>query len=126
MKPIAKKSHIAQIRERIESDQLTTQQVLLWSHEAFCHHQFEEYCAFVEELTEGWSQVREDILYSSVFRGFWISEWSLRNKVEFLPFAIESEDYEYVLDEYLFIHDHKRLLEEDEFMNRYAHLLKLL
>jgi len=119
-------THIQQQLELILDEQSHAQELLRWTHEAYCLHQFGEYCAFVEVLTEGWLAVREDILYSPVFRGFWISEWTTRNRVEFLCFATDFPDYHYLKTEYLFIHSHERLLEEEEFMTKYGHLIKLI
>lgn len=125
MKTTAKR-HIQQQRELILDEQSQAQQLLKWSHEDYCNHQFGEYCAFVEALTEGWQSIREDILYSSVFRGFWNSEWATRNRAEFLDFAPDCPDQHYLKTEYLFIHSHERLLEDELFMTKYGHLIKLL
>jgi hypothetical protein len=125
MKTITTK-HIQQQRELIKDEQAQAQLLLTWTHEDYCIHQFGEYCAFVEALTEGWPAVREDILYSPVFRGFWTSEWATRNRLDFLAFATECPDYHYMKTEYLFIHSHERLLEDEEFMGRYGHLIKIL
>lgn len=119
-------THIQQQRELILDEQTQAQDLLKWSHEDYCFHQFGEYCAFVESLTEGWPAVREDILYSPVFRGFWNKEWAERNRIDFLAFAPECPDFHYLKTEYLFIHSHERLLEDDEFMTRYGHLIKIL
>lgn len=121
-----KTPHIQQQRDLILTDQEETQAVLHWNHEEYCLHQFGEYCAFVEALTEGWKSVREDILYSPTFRGFWNSEWARRNNEDFLCFAIDCPDYNYLKTEYLFLHCHERLLEDEEFMTRYSHILKLI
>lgn len=119
-------THIQQQRELILDEQSHVRELLRWSNEDYCMHQFGEYCAFVEALTQGWEAVREDILYSPVFRGFWISEWTTRNRLDFLCFADECPDYHYVKTEYLFLHSHERLLEEEAFMIRYGHLIKIL
>lgn len=121
-----KTPHIQQQRDLIQSGQDHAQNLLKWSHEEYCHHQFDEYCLFVEALTEGWTAVRQDILYSPVFRGFWNSEWDKRNREDFLEFAPDCPDYKYLKTEYLFIHSHERLLEEEEFMVKYSHILKLI
>lgn len=121
-----KTPHIQQQRDLIQSGQDQAQNLLHWSHEEYCLHQFEEYCLFVEALTEGWPAVRQNILYSPVFRGFWNSEWSKRNQEDFLEFAPDCPDYHYLKTEYLFIHCHERLLEDEEFMARYSNLIRIL
>ncbi|MDO9554561.1 hypothetical protein [Rhodonellum sp.] len=119
-------SHIGTIRRIHTHDMARVMHCLKWTQQEYCDFQFFQYCAFVDTLTEGWAKVREEILYSPVFRGFWNSEWAKRDAEEFLEFAMDIQDRDYVTSEYLFIHDHKRLLDEDEFMNRYSHLLKLI
>jgi hypothetical protein len=121
-----KTPHIQQQRNLIQTDQELAQTLLQWSHEEYCIHQFGEYCAFVEALTEGWAAVRQDILYSPVFRGFWNAQWAIRNREDFLEFATDCPDYHYLKTEYLFVHSHERLLEDEEFMTRYSHMLKLI
>lgn len=101
------------------------QDYLGMTSEAYCWHQFREYCAFVEGLTEGWDKVRKQLLYSPVFRGFWNNEWARRNREDFLPFAAGNE-LELNLAEYDYIHSHERLMHDEDFMDRYANILRII
>lgn len=101
------------------------QNCLGMTDEQYCWHQFNEYCAFVEKLTGGWGMIRAQLLYSPVFRGFWNNEWARRNREDFLPFA-EGLELETNLSEYDFIHSHVRLMNDEEFMDRYNNILKII
>lgn len=132
MKTLTKTSHIGTVRNNNLELKDQVQSCLDWTDQEYCDHQFEQYCEFVESLTTGWHKVREQILYSAVFRGFWNNNWSERDR-EFLGFAetflqdnTDPEDIAYVLDEYRFSNSAKRLLEDDEFMSKYYQILKLL
>lgn len=106
-------------------DMKAVQNCLGMTSEQYCQHQFREYCAFVETIAEGWEKVRTQILYSPVFRGFWNNEWARRNREDFLPFAADM-DLEVNLAEYDFIHSHERLMHDDEFMERYNNVLRII
>ena len=127
MKTTSPKTHIGSIRFQSATEAEQVQHILGWSHGEWCEFQFAEYCAFVEAISYGYPAVKTDLLYSPVFRGFWNNEWTQRDRIEFLDFAPESDLPAEVLEtEYRFIHSHERLLEEDLFMVKYSHLLKLL
>ncbi|MCH7400096.1 hypothetical protein MM236_19025 [Belliella sp. DSM 107340] len=126
MKTISPNTHIGKIRTEQRSDMSQVCNILGWTPEQYCRYQFKQYCAFVEALSTDWPKIREQILYSPVFRGFWNNEWANRDKYEFLSFAPDNADHSYNLSEYLFIHDHERLLEEDQFMIKYNNILKIL
>lgn len=121
-----KTTHIQKVRDRNQAEMKQVQDILSWSQERYCEYQFAQYCRFVEELTEGWEMVRKEILYSPVFRGFWINEWNLRDHQDFLCFATECTDSRYNLEEYLFLHDTDRLMEDDLFMTKYSNILNII
>ncbi|PSL06568.1 hypothetical protein [Cecembia rubra] len=132
MKTLSPKSHIGKVRKASKDQKQEIQDLLMWSDDAYCRFQFREYCHFVETLTTGWLKVREQILYSPVFRGFWNNEWNARDR-EFLEFTdsfskypLDQQERVYCMTEYMLLHSHKALLEDDEFMMRYYQILKLL
>lgn len=127
MKTTRPQTHIQTQRLTAASEAEQVQSLLSWTHEDYCTIQFKEYCAFVESISEGYPQVQKEILYSPVFRGFWNNEWNRRDRQEFLEHAIDSGLTRDVLEtEYFFIHCHEVLLEDDAFMIRYSHILKLI
>jgi len=120
-------THIAKVR--LESLTLSGQvmELLGWSWEQYTEHQFEQYCLFVDKVCQGWPRVREEILYSPVFRGFWINEWNQRNEWDWLPLATDCrDDFALIYDEYLYNHSHVRLLADDYFLSAYNHLLEVM
>ena len=124
-------SHIQSVRRQMEDARQSVQSCLRWSHMEYCEYQFEQYVLFADLLTEGWPRVREQILYSPLFRGFWNNQWLIRDKADFLPFAMEMDarnisELVYMREEYLFLHSAHRLIEEDDFMRAYNQVLKLL
>jgi hypothetical protein len=128
MKTLSKQStHIGKVRE---SDLTTTEQVqkvLEWTHEQYCNHQYEEYESFLARENIEHPVICQELRYSEIFRGFWINEWTLRNQQEFLPFALDCEmDVAYITDEYLFINNHKRLINDHFFMDKYEYMLNLI
>lgn len=120
-------THIARIRQSSASHAEKVQALLHWTHEDYTTIQFKEYCLFVELISEGYPEVRNEILYSPVFRGFWNNEWNRRDKEEFLENALDSGLPRDILEtEYFFLHSSEALLEDDAFMFRYAQILKMI
>ncbi|WP_286755471.1 hypothetical protein [Roseivirga sp. UBA838] len=120
------KTHIAKVRAAMQTTREQVQQLLGWDQQAYCDFQFQQYCAFVEKITDGWPQVRNDLMYSPVFRGFWNYEWNIRDQRDWLSFASDCEDYGYKLSEYLFLNDHLRLLQDEDFMRAYNQTLEVI
>ncbi|MEZ2337654.1 hypothetical protein AB6735_18555 [Mucilaginibacter sp. RCC_168] len=121
------KTHIAQVRDE-NADQLNEVCELLgWTHEQYCEHQFLEYQLFVQELAKEWPAVCRQIEYSAVFRGFWNNEWAARVELDFLPFAYEIKfDRWAMTHEYHHINDFMILLNDDAFMLRFEQVRELI
>lgn len=120
-------THIGKVRSRNKSQIHQVGELLGWTDQQYCNHQFDEYCKFVERLSHDYPIVRKQILYSAYFRGMWNSEWMVRNESEFIPYAIEAcFDLPEITAEYLFVHSHVRLLHDEGFMSRYSRVLKLI
>lgn len=121
-------THIESIR--LESLSLAEQtiQLLGWNWEQYTEHQFSEYCQFVDRICEGWyPEVRKQILYSPIFRGYWINEWNERTAIDWLPMASEDgNSHAYNLEEYFFLHDHMRLLNDDDFLMGYHRVTDMI
>lgn len=102
-------------------------ELLNWSHDQYCWHQYEQYELFLSQICAGYPVIYYQLRYSSVFRGFFNITWDVRTKQEFLPFAKDFEPGDaYLVDEYLLIHNYRRLLNDDEFMMEYNHILRLI
>lgn len=127
MNVIATKTHIGKVRSRNKSQIHEVSELLGWTDQQYCNHQFDEYCKFVEKLSHNFPGVRDQILYSPYFRGMWNSEWMIRNEYDFIPYATDTcFDVPEITIEYLFIHSHVRLLQDEAFMSRYSGVLKLI
>ncbi|MBD1394292.1 hypothetical protein [Mucilaginibacter glaciei] len=124
---IIKRTHIALVRAENNSQLSEVCELLEWTEEHYCKHQFYQYQMFVKSLCEGWPAVRFEIEYSPLFRGFFNNEWSSRNDTDFLPFSYDCKfDVPYMLEEYLFIHSYKRLLNDELFMMRFEHVRAMI
>ena len=121
-----KKSHIAKSRLELLYSREQVLLLLGWTRETYCDFQFAEYMAFGEAISEGWPAVRNQLLYSPVFRGFWCKAWSQRETTDFIPFAKDCTDYSHKLSEYHHLHSHLRLLEDEAFMDQYNHILDIV
>ena len=85
-------THIAKVRLESLTQSEQVMELLGWNWDQYTEHQFEQYCLFVDKVCQGWPRVREEILYSPVFRGFWINQWIIRNEWDWLPMAIDCRD----------------------------------
>lgn len=122
-----KQTHIGKVRGRMEKQIHEVNTLLDWSHEQYCNHQFEQYCLFVEKLSHNYPSVRTQLLYSAHFRGMWNNEWLIRNDYNFIPFAEDCAfDIPAITEEYLWLHSHVRLLQDEAFMVRYSNVLRLI
>src|SRR5690606_5750025 len=120
-------THIAKVRLESLTQSEQVMELLGWNWDQYTEHQFEQYLLFVDKVCDGWPRVREEILYSPVFRGFWINEWNLRNEFDWLPMAIDCRDnHALCFDEYLYIHNHMRLMDEQHFNLAYHHTLGVI
>lgn len=122
---IIRPSHISEVREQQASQMDEVCQVLSWSAMKYCMHQFSQYERFVEMLAGHDVRLKSKLRFSPVFRGFWNNEWAMRNEKEFLPFSGDvAFTKAWILEEYLFINDAERLINDDRFYNRFEHILK--
>ena len=121
------RTRIARIREDNGNQVQEICQLLGWTIDEYCWNQFREYQLFVAELCAGWPEVKREIEYSPVFRGFFNNEWNSRNENEFLPAAYEMKfDSWYLLHEFREIHDYNRLLDDERFMQKYEQIRGLM
>lgn len=119
------KTHIAKIRQTDLTQIEEVCNLLGWSFERYCEHQFHNYNEFIDRLFSGYPvEMANQVRYSAVFRGFWNNEASLRNQTEFLPFAkYEPNDSPVILSEFLYTHSPLTLLHDDLFMTKYNRVL---
>lgn len=141
-----KKTIIGELRNEVAGNASEVCHLLGWTFEQYCLHQLEVYTRLVDRLFEGYpEELKQNLLYSPVFRGFFNKEWDLRNR-EFIPFAIDitsrvmavdclGELHDefwgmhgdaYLLDEYLFLNSVTRLVNDRYFMDRYCNLLRII
>lgn len=124
---IKQQTHISKVRQFDLTVTEQIQQLLGWSHEQYCNHQYEQYEAFLARECSNHPVIQQQLRYSETFRGFWNNEWIIRNQQEFLPFASEcASDAADIVDEYLFINNHYRLINEVFFIHKYEAVLALI
>jgi len=90
MKNLTKKiTHIESIRQ-VNTDQIQKVCELLdWTHQQYCDHQYEEFQALIKHICIGSAREQNFLLKSGEFRGFCNNEWIRRNQVNFLPYAAD-------------------------------------
>lgn len=122
------KTHIAKVRQSDKSLIEEVCNLIGWSYEQYCEYQFNNYIQFVDRMFEHWpAEMANQVKYSSVFRGFWNNEASLRNQTEFMPFArFEPIDSPVILSEFLYTHCPLQLMHDDLFMMKYNHVLDII
>lgn len=120
-------THIARVRLESLTQSGQVMELLGWNWDQYTGHQFEQYLLFVDKVCQGWPRVREEILYSPVFRGFWINEWNIRTAIDWLPMAIDNQDnHAWCFEEYLHLHNHIRLMGDQHFDLAYHHTLGVI
>ena len=119
-------THIGKQRQLLQSNKEQVCELLHWSEQEYCQYHFDQYSAFVERLSEDWPVLKQQLFSSAAFRGFWNLETACRETEDFLPWAQDCDDYSYLLSEYEFINDHKRLIQDEDFMNRFNGILDLI
>jgi len=122
------KTHIAKVRQSDRSQIEEVCNLIGWSFDRYCEHQFSNYIEFVDRLFAGWpTEMANQVKYSSVFRGFWNNEASYRNQTEFLPFArLEPSDSPVLLSEFIYTHSPLALMHDDVFMTKYNRVLEII
>lgn len=141
-----KETHIGRHRRQQGSMAERACMALGWTMERYCRHQFSEYLKFTSELYKDYPVIREQVATSAVFRGYWNHQWSKRTQWWFLPYAEEYMDDLYevndlgelvvwlgkgaghadFVDEYLMVHDHRHLMDDDRFMDGLNGILRLI
>ncbi|MGE0931700.1 hypothetical protein [Peijinzhouia sedimentorum] len=127
----ATKTHIGQVRQHHAEAKQSIAELLGWSEQEYCNFQFAEYCKFADTLYEGWDAAREQLMYSPVFRGFWLNQWHMRDALileESTSRSYLSEEFRRIHFErkYMLINDHRTLMDDDDFMESYGHLLTII
>lgn len=137
MKTLIKTTHIEKVRQKNLTKDEQICKILGVSHLAYCWHQYECYEKVIALVTQGLPLAAMELRHSSVFRGFFNSEWCFRNENDFLPYANDLLDEyldldegvvypaitcgdEQLLEEYRFIHSPNRLYHDDDFREKYA------
>lgn len=124
---IKQQTHIGKVRQEDLTVTQKTQQLLGWSHDQYCNHQYDQYEAFIARECFDHPVIKQQLRVSETFRGFWNNEWIIRNQQEFLPFASDCTMGDaYIEEEYLFINNHQRLINDIFFMNKYESVLRLI
>ncbi|WEK18188.1 MAG: hypothetical protein P0Y49_15460 [Candidatus Pedobacter colombiensis] len=117
-------------------------QLLSWSSDQYCKHQYAEYEFFIDRACKGLPKAANALRYSKQFRTFYNYEWEGRNERVFIPFADSiTEDlfeiqedgiaiYEGVaygdfllLDEYSATHAAQQLFYNEEFNSKYCQII---
>lgn len=120
-------THIETVRREILTLDERVTDMLGWDWDMYTEHKFDEYCRFAEAICRGHEPIRTQLLYSPVFRGFWVSEWAARTKKDWMINAIHHRfDRPFITAEYLYIHNHEVLMYEDAFLCKYEQVLTLI
>lgn len=155
MKTLTPKTHIAKVRQQNLTQIDRVCELLKWTREQFCKHQYHEYENFVKLACVDFPEIANDIRYSPIFRGMFNHTWMQRTEAEFIPFAndmtaptfdfivsfnqvrkpvLEGVEYSeglpygaaYLVEEYKLIHQSKRLFYDHAFANSYADIIDLI
>ena len=140
-------THVAQVISDNLNQMQTVCELLNWTEQQYCNFQFEQYEAFIDMMFYGYPEIfANSVKHSPSFRGFWNCQVAERNRLDFIDFAkAETEELHevnmdgelipykalpfgdaYIVDEFMFIHNPKRLMHDEEFMIQYNHTLKLI
>ena len=146
MKTLTSKTHIGTVRKENLTQLQMICTLLNWSHEKYCNHQYSQYEEFIKRACKDLPDAETLLRYSSIFRGFFNQEWSLRNQSEFLFEAQEMTkhicevnacgDLIYIegvpnghykiVYEYLTLHDARALFYDEAFANKYCNVIDLI
>lgn len=147
MKTLTKKTHIAKVRQANRKGIEQVCHLLQWSEQQYCDYLFDQYCQFIEEKYKGFPAIiSNNVLYSDLFRGMFNNAAAQRDKLEFTPYALDVTEEvtvinpkgileivqtiplggQYLVDEWMHIHNYKRLLTDKLFLNQFEHILKLI
>ncbi len=126
---IKRGTHIQEMRNLYESQLQEVCELLNWTPQQYCWHQYREYERFVHQVTlyAQTYEFKDRIRHSATFRGFWNNEWEQRNRNEFINDAYYNTDNKkQMADDYLRLHKAERLLEDELFYGRFEAILKYL
>lgn len=134
---VKKQTHISLIRDLNLNQMQDVCLLLNWTELSYCQHQFDEYQLFLSRVFYGFpDEMLKQVMYSKIMSGFWNNEWSFRNEIDFIPFAHEllsdalhtdldgmqitqfglSSGDEFITEQYLYVHNHRVLMNDDQFM----------
>lgn len=138
------KTHIGRIRLQNATQLQRVCELLKWTHEDYCRHQYEEYEEFVKRACIDIPESANKLRYSSVFRGFYNQQWTFRN-IGFIAYATEaiepalyltlegvfcdegvSPGHFKIIDEYKFLHCAKGLFYDGDFRTKYANVIDII
>ncbi|MBD3748541.1 MAG: hypothetical protein IE931_03500 [Sphingobacteriales bacterium] len=145
MKTLATKtSHIAKVRQANQRQKERVCELLGWDESQYCEHQFEVYQKLLNAIHGDCPAIGARLLTSECFRGFFNAQWEKRNREEFLGIVelqdgdwtvtptgdlvhevIHSED-DYNYQEYIFIHNTERLMNDEAFLDAYSKIFDLI
>jgi hypothetical protein len=117
------------MRNLYECQMLEVCELLHWTPEQYCQHQYEQYEKFAAIATRyvRYPELKDWIRLSPVYRGFWNNEWEQRNRVEFINYAYyNSDNHVNVVEEYRYVHSADRLLFDELFFGRFQNIVKWL
>lgn len=118
-------THIAKVRQQHLSQIDEVCQLLDWTHQQYCQHQFEQYQAFISILFKNYPELIKEVEYSAVFRGFWNKEAAKRN-AEWLAFARSQTRLEVILEVEDVFRQAQQPKVEDEIEGIYLNVLQPL
>lgn len=151
MKTLTKKpkktTHIAQVRADNRQGMHQVCHLLQCTEQDYCDYLFAQYCKFIEVRYKHYPDViANHILYSKLFRGMFNNAAAKRDEDEFLPFATDAttdgmmvndlgELVELwavdlgcsdLIEQWMGTHSYKRLLDDQQFINQFDHVVKLI
>ena len=146
MKTLTSATHIGKVRTQNLTQLQRVCELLNWSHEKYCNHQFSQYEDFINRACRDLPKAENLLRYSSIFRGFYNQEWSLRTQSDFLPHAIEMTKHICEVDrcgdliyvegvpnghytlvaEYLTLHEARGLFYDEVFAVKYCNIIDLI
>jgi len=126
MDTLKKPFKIDRVRHDIADLQTKVIGLMAWDEDRYCSHQFEVYQEFIRLANEGCPYVVQRLEYSPVFRGFWNKEWADRNLKWFGYAKYHPVAEECIVDEYIYRHTPYVMMDDCQFMARYAAVVELI
>lgn len=144
---LSKPTHIEAVRDMAYNQMLQVCNYMGWTEDQYNAHQLEQYEEFMKIRFQGFPEVMmNEVRYSPIMAGLWKNEWIIRNQNDFLYIAMADmeesmtvnelgtlEHYvpdefvrSSVREEYRWIHNAKRLANDDGFMKQFNQVIKLI